>query len=163
VKRAPCARKFQWSPFLQIVLGKSTGPLGAPLVMFWPIELHWVSTSLIAGEELQILVVRSVQPRDAEDAFPTPWVGLRNPVRRVEQDKWAPILQRQHADRAVKGPLPGGPPDFVITGEGLDWRGQPLPMDQVLADNVVPVVLRPSDRPRSAGEGGSEAASGSEA
>ena len=58
------------------------------------------------------------------------WVTLWNLVWRIVHNDRTAILHREHADRAVKGPL-----------SGCHRRGQPLPVDEVLADCVVPVVL----------------------
>lgn len=55
-------------------------------------EVHRISTSVIACEELQVLVVRFVQPRDAENAFSTPRVALGNPIRCIVQDDRTAIL-----------------------------------------------------------------------
>ena len=63
-----------------------------------PDKAYGVPTPLVASETLQVLVIRFVEPRDAEDALPTPGVAFRDLVRGIVQDDRTTIFRWQHAD-----------------------------------------------------------------
>ena len=99
------------------------------------IKYHWVIVD--TGPNVEILVLGVSQAGDTEDgAIERGGEVARRPgaqlaVLCVVKNYGTTILGRKHGNRAVP----------CLIGEGLDWGREALEVNQILGNDVIPVVL----------------------